>query len=102
MPVTGLQSQRLLPFVKAKTTPDMTKIAKLLAEIKVDVIEMLKARKTIGMVVDDKKIYQAMTNLVYGGADAGMKADEAIDLLRSIRTRIEDYLKQVENQNAVN
>lgn len=94
MPLKKLQTQRLPPFVRLKTVRAMTDVAKVMGTMQADVKEMERARKELASG-DESKQKAALMDIAICGGDVAAKADRLTTKVAAIRTKLENYLKQV-------
>jgi methionine aminopeptidase len=93
MPRKELQNKRLPFFVRLKTVPAMTAVARMMGEIKAEVQAMEDARKAL----PTGNQREALIDIAVSGMNASAKADEIISKVGRIRNDIQEYLKQVKN-----
>ena len=98
MPRKELPKKRPPFFVRLRTVDDMTAVAKIMAEIKAEVVAIEDARTSLN-VADERQQKIALLDIAIGGVNSAAKADEIIDRIKDIRRRIVGYLKLVEKES---
>ena len=96
MPHNKFPSKRLPFFVRVGIGPAMMAVARNLAEIKLEVVNIGSVQGDLQ--ADDLKQQTALTEIAVSGSAAAAKADEVIDRVKKIRYDLRKYLKEAEKE----